>query len=135
MDAIVGIILNTNNAYASDLGDDSFDEDEEDNMLDICFDKVARDGDISHLGIKEMEATKTKRRQHSWDGKVTGEGSLSHRIDKFGILDKYDKNYKNVASESAFCQRIEKSGFCWRRLPAPDQAHGLKIADSNRVPT
>ncbi|KAG5604161.1 hypothetical protein H5410_025653 [Solanum commersonii] len=30
-----------------DLGEDSFDEDEEDNMLDICFDRVARKGDIS----------------------------------------------------------------------------------------
>ncbi|KAK6787208.1 hypothetical protein RDI58_015733 [Solanum bulbocastanum] len=32
--------------YDSDMGDDSFDEDEEENMLDICFDKVDRDGDI-----------------------------------------------------------------------------------------
>uniref|UniRef100_M1DPL6 NB-ARC domain containing protein n=1 Tax=Solanum tuberosum TaxID=4113 RepID=M1DPL6_SOLTU len=30
-----------------DLGEDSLDEDEEDNMLDICFDRVAREGDIS----------------------------------------------------------------------------------------
>ncbi|KAH0633911.1 hypothetical protein KY284_036697 [Solanum tuberosum] len=43
------------NAYASDLGDDSFDEgedededeDDDEDMLDICFDKVARDGAIS----------------------------------------------------------------------------------------
>uniref|UniRef100_M0ZWT0 NB-ARC domain containing protein n=1 Tax=Solanum tuberosum TaxID=4113 RepID=M0ZWT0_SOLTU len=45
------------NAYASDLADDSFDEgededededeDDDEDMLDICFDKVARDGDIS----------------------------------------------------------------------------------------
>ncbi|KAG5623567.1 hypothetical protein H5410_008785 [Solanum commersonii] len=44
-----------------DLGEDSLDEDEEDNMLDICFDRVAREGDIS-LGNKEVEATKVKRR-------------------------------------------------------------------------
>jgi len=30
-----------------DLGKDSLDEDEEDNMLDICFDRVTREGDIS----------------------------------------------------------------------------------------
>ncbi|KAG5614532.1 hypothetical protein H5410_014356 [Solanum commersonii] len=30
-----------------DLGEDSLDEDEEDNMLDICFERVAREGDIS----------------------------------------------------------------------------------------
>ncbi|KAG5572974.1 hypothetical protein H5410_062740 [Solanum commersonii] len=30
-----------------DLGEDYLDEDEEDNMLDICFDRVAREGDIS----------------------------------------------------------------------------------------
>ncbi|PHT35753.1 hypothetical protein CQW23_23453 [Capsicum baccatum] len=32
-----------------DLGEDSFGEDEEDNMLDICFVKVARDGDVSPI--------------------------------------------------------------------------------------
>ena len=30
-----------------DLGEDSLDEDEEDNILYIRFDRVARDGDIS----------------------------------------------------------------------------------------
>lgn len=64
------------NAYASDLGDDSFDEDEdeEDNMLDICFDKVARDGDISprhQRSGSNKNKKKTHGRQHSWDGKVT----------------------------------------------------------------
>lgn len=49
------------NANAIILGDDCFDEDEEDIMLDICFDKVARDG-TSHLGIKEVKVAKTKRR-------------------------------------------------------------------------
>ncbi|KAG5616081.1 hypothetical protein H5410_015905 [Solanum commersonii] len=39
---------------------DCFDKDEEDNMLDICFDRVARKG-IYHLGNKEVEATKAKR--------------------------------------------------------------------------
>ncbi|KAK4707141.1 hypothetical protein R3W88_033280 [Solanum pinnatisectum] len=39
--------VNPTNAYAIDLGDDSFNEDEEDNILDECFDKVSRDGDIS----------------------------------------------------------------------------------------
>ena len=53
--------IQSNQGYDRDLGNDPFDEDEEENMLDICFDKVARI-DISHLGIKEVEATKAKRR-------------------------------------------------------------------------
>lgn len=60
--------------YESDLGDDSFDEDEEENMLDICFDKVARDGDISprhQRSGSNKNKKKTHGRQHSWDGKVT----------------------------------------------------------------
>ncbi|WMV51610.1 hypothetical protein MTR67_044995 [Solanum verrucosum] len=70
------------NAYASDLGDDSFDEDEdededeEDNMLDICFDKVTRDGDISprhQRSGSNKNKKKTHGRQHNWDGKVIGE--------------------------------------------------------------
>ncbi|KAK4727776.1 hypothetical protein R3W88_032693 [Solanum pinnatisectum] len=66
------------NAYASDLGDDSFDEDgdEEDNMLDICFEMVARDRNISprhQRSGSNKNKKKTHGRQHSWDGKVTGE--------------------------------------------------------------
>ncbi|KAH0714103.1 hypothetical protein KY284_007008 [Solanum tuberosum] len=68
--------VNPTNAYAIDLGDDCFDEDEEDNILDECFDKVARDGDISPR-LQRSGSNKSKRktygRQHSWDGKVTGE--------------------------------------------------------------
>ncbi|WMV51851.1 hypothetical protein MTR67_045236 [Solanum verrucosum] len=62
--------------YESDLGDDSFDEDEEENMLDTCIDKVARDGDISprhQRSGSNKNKKKTHGRQHSWDGKVTGE--------------------------------------------------------------
>lgn len=44
-----------------DLGEDNFGENEDGNMLDICFDKVARDG-ISHQDIKEVKVTKIKRR-------------------------------------------------------------------------
>ncbi|KAK4715648.1 hypothetical protein R3W88_013986 [Solanum pinnatisectum] len=68
--------VNPTNAYAIDLGDDSFGEDEEDNILDECFDKVARDGDISlrhQRSGSNKSKRKTHRRQHSWDGKVTGE--------------------------------------------------------------
>ncbi|KAH0735609.1 hypothetical protein KY285_011316 [Solanum tuberosum] len=70
------------NAYASDLGDDSFDEgenedeDDDEDMLDICFDKVARDGDISprhQRSGSNKNKKKTHGIQHSWDGKVTGE--------------------------------------------------------------
>ncbi|KAG5611951.1 hypothetical protein H5410_023232 [Solanum commersonii] len=67
--------------YESDLGNDSFDEDEEENMLDICFDKVARDGDISprhQRSGSNKNKKKTHGRQHSWDGKVTGLAKQNH---------------------------------------------------------
>ncbi|KAG5630583.1 hypothetical protein H5410_002300 [Solanum commersonii] len=59
-----------------DLGEDSLDEDEEDNMLDICFDRVAREGDISprqQSSGSNKRKNKTHGRQHSWDGKLTVE--------------------------------------------------------------
>ncbi|KAG5622367.1 hypothetical protein H5410_007585 [Solanum commersonii] len=59
-----------------DLGEDSLDEDEEDNMLDICFDRVAREGDISprqQRSGSNKSKKKTYERQHSWDGKMTEE--------------------------------------------------------------
>ncbi|XP_049343274.1 uncharacterized protein LOC125807577 [Solanum verrucosum] len=59
-----------------DLGEDSLDEDEEDNMLDICFDRVAREGDISprqQRSGSNKSKKKTHGRQHSWDGKITQE--------------------------------------------------------------
>ncbi|KAG5593042.1 hypothetical protein H5410_043556 [Solanum commersonii] len=52
-----------------DLGEDSLDEDEEDNMLDTCFDRVAREGDISPRQ-QEVEATKVKRRH--MEGNIVG---------------------------------------------------------------
>ena len=36
-----------NKDFFPDLGSDMFDWDDEDNMLDIYFDKVAKDGDVS----------------------------------------------------------------------------------------
>ncbi|KAG5598768.1 hypothetical protein H5410_030138 [Solanum commersonii] len=59
-----------------DLGEDSLDEDVEDNMLDICFDRVAREGDISlrqQRSGSNKRKKKTHGRQHSWDGKMTEE--------------------------------------------------------------
>ncbi|KAH0741551.1 hypothetical protein KY290_034594 [Solanum tuberosum] len=63
-----------------DLGEDSLDEDEE-YMLDICFDRVAREGDIS-LRQQRSGSNKSKKkthgRQHSWDGKMTEEFVSRH---------------------------------------------------------
>ncbi|PHT30596.1 hypothetical protein CQW23_29817 [Capsicum baccatum] len=56
-----------------DLGEDSFDKDDEDNILDICFDKVARDGDISprhRRSGSNKNKKKTHGRHHSWDGRA-----------------------------------------------------------------
>uniref|UniRef100_M1ACM8 NB-ARC domain containing protein n=1 Tax=Solanum tuberosum TaxID=4113 RepID=M1ACM8_SOLTU len=59
-----------------DVGEDSLDEDEEDNMLDICFDRVAREGDISprqQRSGSNKSKKKTHGRQHSWDSKMNEE--------------------------------------------------------------
>ncbi|KAG5572606.1 hypothetical protein H5410_062372 [Solanum commersonii] len=46
-----------------DLGEDSLDEDEEDNMRDIWFDRVAREGDIS-LRQQRSGSNKRKKKTH-----------------------------------------------------------------------
>ncbi|KAG5623003.1 hypothetical protein H5410_008221 [Solanum commersonii] len=68
-----------------DLGEDPLDEDgmdldedslDEENMLDICFDRVARERDISprqQRSGSNKSKKKTYGRQHSWDGKMTEE--------------------------------------------------------------
>ncbi|WMV10680.1 hypothetical protein MTR67_004065 [Solanum verrucosum] len=63
-----------------DLGEDSLDEDEED-MLDICFDRVAREGNISprqQRSGSNKNKKKTHGRQHSWDDKMTEEFVSRH---------------------------------------------------------
>uniref|UniRef100_M1CEL4 Disease resistance protein n=1 Tax=Solanum tuberosum TaxID=4113 RepID=M1CEL4_SOLTU len=59
-----------------DLGEDSLNEDEKNNMLDICFDRVAREWDISprqQRSGSNKSKKKTYGRQHSWDSKMTEE--------------------------------------------------------------
>jgi len=51
-----------------DLGEDSFDEDEEDNLLDICFDRFGRKGDIlpwQQRSRSNKNKKKTHGKQHS----------------------------------------------------------------------
>ena len=50
-------------------------------MLDICFDRMAREGDISprqQRSGSNKSKTKTHGRQHSWDGKLTEEFVPTH---------------------------------------------------------
>ncbi|KAG5585400.1 hypothetical protein H5410_045834 [Solanum commersonii] len=57
-----------------DLDNDMSDGDDEDEMLDICFDKVVKEGDLSPRQQRSGSTKgkkKTHRRQHSWDGKVS----------------------------------------------------------------
>ncbi|KAH0702751.1 hypothetical protein KY285_017029 [Solanum tuberosum] len=57
-------------------GDDEDHEDDEEEMLDICFDKVAKEGDLSPRQQRSGSTKckkKTHGRQHSWDGKVSGD--------------------------------------------------------------
>ncbi|KAG5629478.1 hypothetical protein H5410_001195 [Solanum commersonii] len=71
-----------------DLENEFFEEDEEDNMLDIYFDKVARDRDLSPRQQRSGSNKSKKKahgRQHSWDGKVNEEfvpGHLPMRLAK-----------------------------------------------------
>uniref|UniRef100_M1DVE7 NB-ARC domain containing protein n=1 Tax=Solanum tuberosum TaxID=4113 RepID=M1DVE7_SOLTU len=68
--------LSLTTTYDSDLDSEKFDDDDEDEMLDILFDKVAKDGDLSPRQQKSgsnKNKKKTHERQHSWDGKVTEE--------------------------------------------------------------
>ncbi|KAG5576207.1 hypothetical protein H5410_056341 [Solanum commersonii] len=65
-----------------DMGEDSFDEDKKD-MLDICFDRVAREGDISprqQRSGSNKSKKKTHGRQYSWDGKMTEEFVPRHLL-------------------------------------------------------
>ncbi|KAM3302029.1 hypothetical protein P3S67_016531 [Capsicum chacoense] len=59
-------------AFEGDLGVDIFDEEDEDEVLDECFAKVARDRDLSpRQQRKGFKKKKTHERKHSWDGKVS----------------------------------------------------------------
>ncbi|KAG5616640.1 hypothetical protein H5410_016464 [Solanum commersonii] len=66
--------LSPTTTNGSDLGSENFDEDDEDDMLDILFDKVAKDEDLSprqQRSGSNQNKKKTHERQHSWNGKVT----------------------------------------------------------------
>ncbi|KAG5604741.1 hypothetical protein H5410_026233 [Solanum commersonii] len=55
---------------------DSLYENEQDNVLDICFDRVAREGHLSprqQRSRSNKSKKKTHGRQHSWDSKMTEE--------------------------------------------------------------
>ncbi|KAG5632368.1 hypothetical protein H5410_004085 [Solanum commersonii] len=60
--------------YHSDLGSKMFDKDDKADMLNLLFDKVAKDGNLSprkYRSGRNKSRNKTHERQHSWDGKVT----------------------------------------------------------------
>ncbi|KAM3304186.1 hypothetical protein P3S67_015218 [Capsicum chacoense] len=60
--------------FEGDLGFDIFDKEDEDEVLNECFAKVARDGDLSpRQQRKGFKKKKTHERKHSWDGKVSEE--------------------------------------------------------------
>ncbi|KAG5576224.1 hypothetical protein H5410_056358, partial [Solanum commersonii] len=83
------VIANNNESRALvsnmfDLGEDSLDEDEE-GKLDICFDRVAREGDISprqQISGSNKRKKKTHGMQYSWDGSTRSNKSIK----KVGII-------------------------------------------------
>jgi len=56
---VVSVIISPTTVYGINLGNEMFYGDVEDDMLDIRFDKVAKDG-VFHLGNKGEEASKLK---------------------------------------------------------------------------
>ena len=65
-----------------DLEEDSRDKDEED-MLDICFDSVSREGDISpriKISGSNKDIEKTYGRQHNWNDKMIEEFVSRHLL-------------------------------------------------------
>ncbi|KAJ8543418.1 hypothetical protein K7X08_005941 [Anisodus acutangulus] len=56
--------LSPTTAYDIDLGDDMFDGDDEDEILDICFDKVAKDGDLSPRQQRNGSNKSKKKKRH-----------------------------------------------------------------------
>ncbi|KAG5629158.1 hypothetical protein H5410_000875 [Solanum commersonii] len=73
---VVSIIISPTTIYGINLGNEMFYGDVEDDMLDIRFDKVAKDGGLSPRQ-QRRGSFKTKRMthgmRHSWDGKVVEE--------------------------------------------------------------
>ncbi|KAK4707145.1 hypothetical protein R3W88_033284 [Solanum pinnatisectum] len=64
--------------YDIDLGTNMSDGDDEEEMLDICFDKVVKEGDFSPRQQRSgSNKIKTKKKAHgrqpNWDGKATEE--------------------------------------------------------------
>ncbi|KAK4359851.1 hypothetical protein RND71_022080 [Anisodus tanguticus] len=92
--------------YDIDLGDDMFDENDEDDMLDISFDKVAKDGDLSprqQRSGSNKSKNKAHGRQDSWDGKVTEEFVPKHlpmRLEK--------QNHMTVSTTSTRSNKCKK---------------------------
>ncbi|KAH0637493.1 hypothetical protein KY289_037408 [Solanum tuberosum] len=54
-----------------DLGSDMFDGDDEDDMLDICFDKVAKKGDLSPRQQRNG-STKCKKKKKDMEDAIVG---------------------------------------------------------------
>ncbi|KAG5601543.1 hypothetical protein H5410_032913 [Solanum commersonii] len=98
--------LSPNTTYDGDLGSEMFDEDDEDDMLDILFDKVSKDRDISprqQRSGSNKSKKKTHERQHSWDGKedkreilqVTLHGE-SISFDSYICKMKFERNHSST---------------------------------------
>ncbi|KAF3649552.1 hypothetical protein FXO38_17599 [Capsicum annuum] len=68
------LVEDTMQAFDGDLGFDKFDEEDEDKVLDECFAKVAKDGDLSpRQQRKGFKTKKTHEKKYSWDTKVSEE--------------------------------------------------------------
>ncbi|KAF3647613.1 hypothetical protein FXO38_18594 [Capsicum annuum] len=68
------LVENPMESFDGDLDIDIFDEEDKDKVLDECFVKVTRDGNLSpRKQRKGFKTKKTHERKHNWDSKVSKE--------------------------------------------------------------
>ncbi|KAG5588697.1 hypothetical protein H5410_049131 [Solanum commersonii] len=104
-------------------------------MLDICIDRVAREGDISprqQRSGSNKNKKKTHGRQHSWNGKMTEEfvpKAPINAIDKAEPFDKINRFNK--------IQQIHKEGMNYQvlldRFEEEDKRKLLQVAEVRRL--
>lgn len=69
-------VYNCSDAFGMEMGQDFYEQGEEEELLDASFKTVAREGDLSPRHMRSgsnKNKSKAHERQHSWDRKVTQE--------------------------------------------------------------
>ncbi|PHT98455.1 hypothetical protein BC332_32639 [Capsicum chinense] len=119
----------TINAYVIDLDEELFEEDGEDNKLDMRDEKVARDRDLSPTQQRSGSKKKnTRGTQHNWNGMVTAEFIPEHLSMR---LDHKKKNHMTLSTSSMRDSNGDmlQMGTNYYVQPIfPDEAWGFELA-------